>query len=113
MKPLVLKMKAMEARVQELLNEVKSVRNLVEALETENAKIKTQLMLMCHGQQESDAAAAGAPGPDQVTGWENLVHLHRSGFHVCNIQFGQIRTGECLFCLAFMQREPGEGDGVE
>lgn len=103
--PLTLKMKALEARVQELLSEIKNMKNVVEVLETENAKLRQQLILMYDLQDNDDAGSGGSP--KRVTGRQNLVNLYGQGFHVCNIYFGQLREGECLFCAAFLRREQG------
>jgi len=36
--------------------------------------------------------------------YENLGHLYMSGYHVCPVSFGQVRDGDCLFCIAQMER---------
>lgn len=41
----------------------------------------------------------------QGEGYERLGKLYNDGYHVCPANFGYIRHGECLFCLAFMQKE--------
>jgi len=37
--------------------------------------------------------------------YDNLGRLYNEGYHVCPMAFGQIRDGECLFCVAFMEKE--------
>lgn len=37
--------------------------------------------------------------------YENLGKLYKEGFHVCPMAFGQAREEECLFCVAFMEKE--------
>jgi len=41
----------------------------------------------------------------QGEGYERLGQLYNDGFHVCPSSFGDGRQEECLFCLAFMQKE--------
>jgi len=41
----------------------------------------------------------------QGEGYERLGQLYNEGFHVCPSNFGDSRQEECLFCLAFMQKE--------
>jgi regulator of replication initiation timing len=103
MKPLTLKLKTMENRAQELLSEIRSVKSQVEMLETENEKLRRQLQQVYHGRANEAGDEGGAAG--MVTGRQNLVNLYQAGFHVCNIQFGQTRADECLFCAAFLRRE--------
>ncbi|MEN6325019.1 MAG: initiation control protein YabA [Syntrophomonas sp.] len=37
--------------------------------------------------------------------YDNLGRIYNEGYHVCPMAFGQIRDGECLFCVAFMEKE--------
>lgn len=37
--------------------------------------------------------------------YDNLGRLYNEGYHVCPMAFGQVRDGECLFCVAFMEKE--------
>ncbi|MBO8159963.1 initiation control protein YabA [Thermosyntropha sp.] len=37
--------------------------------------------------------------------YEKLGKLYKEGYHVCPAAFGEIRNGECLFCIAFMEKE--------
>lgn len=41
----------------------------------------------------------------QGEGYERLGQLYNDGFHVCPSNFGDGRQEECLFCMAFMQKE--------
>ncbi|WP_423244320.1 initiation control protein YabA [Desulfallas thermosapovorans] len=95
----------MEGRVQELLSEIKNMKNVVEVLETENAKLRQQLILMYEMHEDNDTGSGCSP--KRVTGRQNLVNLYNQGFHICNIYFGQLREGECLFCAAFLRRKQG------
>lgn len=33
-----------------------------------------------------------------------LRNLYDEGFHICNVNYGGLRQGECLFCLQNLQR---------
>jgi regulator of replication initiation timing len=41
----------------------------------------------------------------QGEGYGQLGKLYRDGYHVCPPAFGTRRTAECLFCIAFMEKE--------
>lgn len=41
----------------------------------------------------------------QGESYEKLGKLYKEGYHVCPASFGQVRQGECLFCIAFMEKE--------
>ncbi|WP_049750064.1 initiation control protein YabA [Syntrophomonas wolfei] len=44
--------------------------------------------------------------PDiEVESYENLGKVYKEGYHICPAAFGQSRNEECLFCLAFMEKE--------
>jgi len=99
-------MKVLESRAQDLLAEIKSLKNLVDVLETENVKLRHQLALVYDAQDSTEAGRDGFP-TDRVAGRPNLANLYKEGFHVCNIAFGQTREGECLFCASFLRRKQG------
>ncbi len=44
---------------------------------------------------------------------QHLVQLYRKGFHVCPLDFGEVRKGDCLFCQRFVRGAPKEGDTAE
>lgn len=35
----------------------------------------------------------------------NLGRIYNEGFHVCPDAYGQPRVGDCLFCIAFLEKE--------
>ena len=102
MSELVIRMKALETRAQDLLAEIKSMRNRIGQLETENEKLRQHLAFVYDVRQEGETAPEDAA---PLTGRRNLESLYVQGFHICNIHFGQARNSECLFCAAFLRRD--------
>lgn len=37
--------------------------------------------------------------------YENLGRIYQQGYHICPAAFGQVRHEECLFCIAFLEKE--------
>ncbi|MGE5390680.1 MAG: initiation control protein YabA [Deltaproteobacteria bacterium] len=37
--------------------------------------------------------------------YENLGRIYNEGYHICSMAFGQPRGDDCLFCVAFLEKE--------
>jgi len=37
--------------------------------------------------------------------YENLGRIYKEGYHICSMAFGQPRGDDCLFCVAFLEKE--------
>ncbi len=59
--------------------------------------------------EEADKVLVPAPIPEGLglegESYENISRLYNEGYHICHMAYGQIRHGECLFCVAFMEKE--------
>ncbi len=44
---------------------------------------------------------------------QHLVQLYQKGFHVCPLDFGEARKGDCLFCQRFVRGVAKEADAAE
>lgn len=92
----------METRIQDLAADLARIKRYVQSLEDENFRLKEELARIAGG-----AAENGGDKGDEISGsqgMDNLVSLYDRGFHICNIYFGGIRRGDCLFCAAFLQK---------
>lgn len=90
-----------EENLSRLLTEVRSLRQYVEYLEDENAKLKRQL---CAVSEADTARVQKNAARIQKEAHENLEKLYSEGFHVCHIYFGEPLEGSCLFCNAFLRK---------
>lgn len=88
--------------MQDLAADLAKIKRYVHLLEDENSRLKEELATRVAGPgRENPAGGAGGQDP---CGIDNLIHLYDRGFHICNVYFGGIRSGDCLFCAAFMQK---------
>lgn len=81
--------------VRDLIIEVGELKERVERLEKDRGK-------------ESSTGGPRVPRTPlaiEGEGYENLGRIYQEGYHICPWAFGLDREGECLFCLAFMEKE--------
>lgn len=92
----------MEKTVQEL-------KTILRELIIEVGDMKEKLALLEKEWQEmgSKKESPEITGNLQMAGesYENLGRIYSEGYHVCPMAYGQVRTEDCLFCMAFMEKE--------
>jgi regulator of replication initiation timing len=92
-----------EEKLLSLLEEMRSLRPYIEALEEENIRLKRESCAL--PQNETERVIANAARIEGVA-HDNLFRLYKEGFHVCHLHFGQtLEAGACLFCAGFLRRE--------
>lgn len=82
--------------VRDLIIEVGELRERVDRLEKARAN---------EAPAPRESHAPRQPLAIEGEGYENLGRIYQDGYHVCPLAFGMEREEDCLFCLAFMEKE--------
>jgi regulator of replication initiation timing len=90
-----------ETKLHALIAELQEVKNKARRLEKENAGLRKELAGF-----RAAADLDDIPLPPELREKRlNLLMLYDQGYHVCNVEFGEERSDDCLFCMAFLRRE--------
>jgi regulator of replication initiation timing len=92
----------MEIKLHALLAEVQELKNKARELDEENLRLRKELAAIYRAGL-AEGTISGDAGLHR--GFFNLLGLYDHDFHICNIYFGRKRTGDCLFCMAFLRKE--------
>lgn len=93
----------METKLHALLAEVQELKNKAREMEEENVRLRKELAAI-YRDGFTGGFGSGEPGMEHK-GFFNLLGLYDHDFHICNVYFGRKRTGDCLFCMAFLRKE--------
>ncbi|MCY0875666.1 MAG: initiation control protein YabA [Firmicutes bacterium] len=91
----------LEGQLAAFAEELDRLRVWVEELTEENRKLSLENAHL------SDGTKTHAMEKGTVTSGEAarvLGKLYEDGYHICNVNYGGLRKGDCLFCLQSLQR---------
>lgn len=100
LKSMIRQVESMQERIGEFYEQLGALKlamqDLIEdnqRLSLENANLRERARLYVEGQQPVVGEAA-----------KYLGKIYEDGFHICNVNYGSLRKGDCLFCLQNLQR---------
>lgn len=94
------KVAELQERIGEFYEELGAMRLQITELIEENQRL-TMENANLHA-RASLYAEEQAPIPGEASVF--LGKLYDDGFHVCNVNYGGLRKGDCLFCMQNLQR---------
>lgn len=90
-------MQEMKTIIREMVLELGDLKERVSRLETRTDETEPEALNMINPNRDIIKL--------QGEGYERLGALYNDGYHICPSNFGDSRQEDCLFCLAFINKE--------
>lgn len=93
------RMEQLQERIGMFYQEISELRLMVGDLLEENQNL---ILENANLRDRVDFGVSHEAPPSEAKKY--LHTLYDDGFHICNINYGSMRKGECLFCMESLQR---------
>lgn len=90
----------LESQLRVFAEELDRLRQWVEELTEENRKLSLENAHLSTGAKSATTEKGSSTGEAARV----LGKLYEDGYHICNVNYGGLRKGDCLFCLQSLQR---------
>ncbi|MBM7623939.1 initiation control protein YabA [Sporohalobacter salinus] len=89
-----------QERLNMLNDDFRKIKKIAHSLYKENKDLKeeNENLKRLLFEQKADSEDES----EDRAGYNNLAKLYEEGFHICHLNFGEKRDGECLFCMGLL-----------
>ncbi|KYP81507.1 initiation control protein YabA [Ferroacidibacillus organovorans] len=97
---IAMRVQLLQERIEQLQSELQELLLVVHDLATENQRLSLE---NAHLHERARKYIDKQPTVEGEA-MHYLRQLYEEGFHICNVNYGSLRKGDCLFCLQGLER---------